>query len=203
MGTVGDLLTWNDGRLLRCVQPPVVVETRWGLRVPSMVISPWAKPRFIDRPDVVVRRVPQVVEDRSQAAPGSTRRPMAGRTRVPRSGRTWRCWATWRTASTSARMRSAADPGPVAAEIACAANRRRVLAGPPGLEPTTTSERSRFRFPTDHQTRQNISAGAHPVARRATRWARTRMQRVGQIDHLRAGGTSVEMSSRYRERRGP
>ena len=42
-------LIWDDwGGFYDHVVPPVVDENGWGLRVPSMVISPWAKRGFID-----------------------------------------------------------------------------------------------------------------------------------------------------------
>ena len=51
-------LTWDDwGGFYDHVKPPVVDENGWGLRVPSMVISPWAKPR-VRRPHDAVASTP-------------------------------------------------------------------------------------------------------------------------------------------------
>jgi phospholipase C len=42
-------LTWDDwGGFYDHVEPPVVDGSGFGLRVPGIVISPWAKPGFID-----------------------------------------------------------------------------------------------------------------------------------------------------------
>ncbi|MGZ8596688.1 MAG: alkaline phosphatase family protein, partial [Actinomycetota bacterium] len=46
------------------VLPPVVDENGWGLRVPSMVISPWAKPGFIDSQTLSYDAYLKLIEDR-------------------------------------------------------------------------------------------------------------------------------------------
>ena len=58
-------LTWDDwGGFYDHVEPPVVDENGWGLRVPSMVISPWAKPGFIDHQTLSYDAFLKLIEDR-------------------------------------------------------------------------------------------------------------------------------------------
>lgn len=58
-------LTWDDwGGFYDHVEPPVVDENGWGLRVPSMVISPWAKPGFIDSQTLSYDAFLKLIEDR-------------------------------------------------------------------------------------------------------------------------------------------
>jgi phospholipase C len=58
-------LTWDDwGGFYDHVKPPVVDENGWGLRVPSMVISPWAKPGFIDHQTLSYDAYLKLIEDR-------------------------------------------------------------------------------------------------------------------------------------------
>ena len=58
-------LTWDDwGGFYDHVEPPVVDENGWGLRVPSMVISPWAKPGFIDHQVLSYDAYLKLIEDR-------------------------------------------------------------------------------------------------------------------------------------------
>jgi phospholipase C len=58
-------LTWDDwGGFYDHVEPPVVDENGWGLRVPSMVISPWAKPGFIDHQTLSYDAYLKLIEDR-------------------------------------------------------------------------------------------------------------------------------------------
>jgi phospholipase C len=59
------VLTWDDwGGFYDHVEPPVVDENGWGLRVPSMVISPWAKPGFIDSQTLSYDAYLKLIEDR-------------------------------------------------------------------------------------------------------------------------------------------
>ena len=58
-------LVWDDwGGFYDHVVPPVVDENGWGLRVPSMVISPWAKPGFIDHQTLSYDAYLKLIEDR-------------------------------------------------------------------------------------------------------------------------------------------
>ena len=58
-------LTWDDwGGFYDHVEPPVVDENGWGLRVPSMVISPWAKAGFIDSQTLSYDAYLKLIEDR-------------------------------------------------------------------------------------------------------------------------------------------
>jgi phospholipase C len=58
-------LTWDDwGGFYDHVVPPVVDENGWGLRVPSMVISPWARPGFIDHQTLSYDAYLKLIEDR-------------------------------------------------------------------------------------------------------------------------------------------
>ncbi|MGZ8662021.1 MAG: alkaline phosphatase family protein [Actinomycetota bacterium] len=58
-------LTWDDwGGFYDHVKPPVVDENGWGLRVPSMVISPWAKRGFIDHQTLSYDAYLKLIEDR-------------------------------------------------------------------------------------------------------------------------------------------
>jgi phospholipase C len=58
-------LVWDDwGGFYDHVEPPVVDENGWGLRVPSMVISPWAKPGFIDHQTLSYDAYLKLIEDR-------------------------------------------------------------------------------------------------------------------------------------------
>ena len=58
-------VTWDDwGGFYDHVEPPVVDENGWGLRVPSLVISPWAKPGFIDHQTLSYDAFLKLIEDR-------------------------------------------------------------------------------------------------------------------------------------------
>jgi phospholipase C len=58
-------LTWDDwGGFYDHVKPPVVDENGWGLRVPSMVISQWARPGFIDSQTLSYDAYLKLIEDR-------------------------------------------------------------------------------------------------------------------------------------------
>ena len=74
-------LTWDDwGGFYDHVKPPVVDENGWGLRVPSMVISPWAKRGFIDHQTLSYDAYLKLIEDRflDGAAPRPEDRRVAG-----------------------------------------------------------------------------------------------------------------------------
>jgi phospholipase C len=58
-------LVWDDwGGFFDHVEPPVVDENGWGLRVPSLVISPWAKAGFIDHATYSYDAYLKLIEDR-------------------------------------------------------------------------------------------------------------------------------------------
>lgn len=58
-------LTWDDwGGFYDHVEPPVVDENGWGLRVPSLVISPWAKPDHISHQTLSYDAYLKLIEDR-------------------------------------------------------------------------------------------------------------------------------------------
>ena len=58
-------VTWDDwGGFYDHVEPPVVDENGWGLRVPSLVISPWARPGYIDSQTLSYDAFLKLIEDR-------------------------------------------------------------------------------------------------------------------------------------------
>jgi phospholipase C len=58
-------LTWDDwGGFYDHVEPPVVDENGWGLRVPSMVISPWAKRSHVSHQTLSYDAFLKLIEDR-------------------------------------------------------------------------------------------------------------------------------------------
>jgi phospholipase C len=58
-------VVWDDwGGFYDHVVPPVVDENGWGLRVPSLVISPWAKRGFVDHQTLSYDAYLKLIEDR-------------------------------------------------------------------------------------------------------------------------------------------
>jgi phospholipase C len=58
-------VVWDDwGGFYDHVKPPVVDENGWGLRVPSFMVSPWAKPGFIDHQPLSFDAYLKLIEDR-------------------------------------------------------------------------------------------------------------------------------------------
>jgi phospholipase C len=58
-------LVWDDwGGFYDHVEPPVVDENGWGLRVPSILISPWARRGFIDHRTYSYDAYLKLIEDR-------------------------------------------------------------------------------------------------------------------------------------------
>ena len=58
-------LTWDDwGGFYDHVKPPRVDENGWGLRVPSMVISPWARRGYVDHTTLSFDAYLKLIEDR-------------------------------------------------------------------------------------------------------------------------------------------
>ena len=100
-------LTWDDwGGFYDHVLPPTVDAESYGLRVPGLVISPYAKRGYIDHQIAQLRRLLEVHRGRlPRRASGSIRRPTAGRIRGRTCAKTFRCSATSSTTSTSRRSR--------------------------------------------------------------------------------------------------
>ena len=64
-GSTAIFLTWDDwGGFYDHVEPPRVDENGYGLRVPALVISPWAKPGYIDHTTVSFDSYLRLIEDR-------------------------------------------------------------------------------------------------------------------------------------------
>ena len=100
-------LSWDDwGGFYDHVVPPVVDRNGYGLRVPGIVISPYAKQGYIDHQTLSLDAYNKFIEDDflGGAAPRS-RAPTAGPTRGPTCARTTRSSATWPPTSTSTRRR--------------------------------------------------------------------------------------------------
>ena len=102
-------LQWDDwGGFYDNVVPPPVDQNGYGLRVPAMVISPYAKTGLHRSPDPLAA-TPTSSSSRttSWAGPGSIPRRTGDPIPGPTSARTRRSWATWPMTSTSTRR-----PGP-------------------------------------------------------------------------------------------
>ena len=98
-------LAWDDwGGFYDHVQPPTVDAQGYGLRVPGLVISPYAKKGYIDHQILSFDAYLKFIEDDflHGAAP-RTRGPTGDPTRDPTSVRTPRSSATSSTTSTSTR----------------------------------------------------------------------------------------------------
>ena len=110
-------LQWDDwGGFYDNVVPPPVDQNGYGLRVPAMVISPYAKAGYIDHQTLSSDAYLKFIEDDflggSRLNPKTDGRPDPG----PTSTRTRRSWATWSTISTSIRLhgpRSCSRPTPL------------------------------------------------------------------------------------------
>ena len=70
------------------MEPPTVDANGYGLRVPAMVISPYAKQGYIDHQTLSFDAYLKFIEDDFLGGHASTRRPTAGPTRAPTSART-------------------------------------------------------------------------------------------------------------------
>jgi Phosphoesterase family len=83
------------------VPPPVVDHYGYGLRVPSLVISPYARHGYIDHQTLSFDAYLKFIEDDFLNGSPSTRRPTADPTPDPTSARTFRSSAISPTISTS------------------------------------------------------------------------------------------------------
>ena len=81
-------LAWDDwGGFYDHVPPPSVDENGYGLRVPGLVISPYAKPRYVDHQTLSFDAYDKFIEDDSSAGSAWTRTPTGDLTRAPTSGK--------------------------------------------------------------------------------------------------------------------
>ena len=81
-------LAWDDwGGFYDHVQPPKVDINGYGLRVPGLVISPYAKRGFIDHQTLSFDAYVKFIEDVFLRGDGSIRPPMAGPTLDPPCGK--------------------------------------------------------------------------------------------------------------------
>ena len=116
-------LTWDDwGGFYDHVAPPTVDALGYGLRVPSMIISPYAIPGKIDHQVTSSDAFGKFIEDDFLVARGSTRPPTGGPTPDQTSARTSRSSATCRA--------TRLQPGPAA------------TAGPQQRSPLGTRDRT-------------------------------------------------------------
>ena len=99
-------LTWDDwGGFYDHVKPPVVDKQGYGLRVPALVISPYARKGYIDHQTLSFDAYLKFIENDFLHAGASTRRPTDVRTRARTSARASTSSATSRRTSTSGRNR--------------------------------------------------------------------------------------------------
>jgi phospholipase C len=99
-------LAWDDwGGFYDHVVPPVVDGQGYGLRVPAMLISPYARRGYIDHQTLSSTPTRSSSRTTSSADSGSTRRRTGAPTPGPECGRTRRCSATSFVNSTSTRSR--------------------------------------------------------------------------------------------------
>ena len=90
-------LAWDDwGGFYDNVMPPAVDQNGYGLRVPAIVISPYAKKGYIDHQNAVLRRLQQVhrgrLPERGAAQP-QDRRPPRHAARRPATTLAWLAFA--------------------------------------------------------------------------------------------------------------
>ena len=95
-------LAWDDwGGFYDHVAPPTVDAQGYGLRVPALLISPYARKGFIDHQTLSFDAYLKFIEDDFLGGARLTRRPTAAPTRAPTSARTRRSSATSPPSSTS------------------------------------------------------------------------------------------------------
>ena len=94
-------LAWDDwGGFYDHVNPPRVDANGYGLRVPALVISPYAKRGYVDHQTLSFDAYLKIIEDDSSVAPVSTLRPTVSRQPRPPCGRPCRSLGTSSTTST-------------------------------------------------------------------------------------------------------
>ena len=75
-------VAWDDwGGFYDHVQPPNVDANGYGIRVPGLVISPYAKQGYVDHQTLSFDAYLKFIEDDFLGGSGSTRRPTGARTR--------------------------------------------------------------------------------------------------------------------------
>jgi Phosphoesterase family len=85
--------------------PPLADENGYGLRVPGLVISPYARRGYIDHQTLSSDAYLKFVEDDFLGGARLNPKTDGRRDSGPTCARTCRCWATWWPPSTSARRR--------------------------------------------------------------------------------------------------
>ena len=101
-------LVWDDwGGFYDHVRPIRIDENGYGIRVPGIMISPWAdRDLDVDHQTLSFDAYLKLIEDRWLDGQRLDGRTWGGRTRVPPCARTPHASATSRTPSTSPRRRS-------------------------------------------------------------------------------------------------
>ena len=95
-------LAWDDwGGFYDHVKPPRVDGQGYGLRVPGLVISPYARKGYIDHQILSFDAYLKFIEDDFLGGQRLDRRPTAAPTRAPTCARARGSSATWSTTSTS------------------------------------------------------------------------------------------------------
>ena len=97
-------LAWDDwGGFYDGVVPPSVDENGYGLRVPGIVISPYARQGYIDHQTLSFDAYDKFIEDDFLGGQRLIPSPTAGQIRVRTCARTSPSWGTWSATSTSLR----------------------------------------------------------------------------------------------------
>ncbi len=106
-GSTAIFLSWDDpGGFYDHVNPPNVDVNGYGLRVPGLVISPYAKSGYIDHQQLSHDAYLKFIEDDFLVTPGSTRKRTGAPTSASTCAKKLRGSATSPTTSTSTRRRA-------------------------------------------------------------------------------------------------